>query len=374
VVFAAFRYFNAFGAWMSVGFVAMSRCLSLLNWRVFKSYIGASGQSKRRSYLVLVVWLYGFCMILPSLLGASGKFGYNRFLGKCDFMSNTDDVKDNPNNFFYAIGFFLPFCILTASYYLIYRKSKSSSKYLKSLSHENKQQLESRDGRLTLMILSVSGCFVIFVGPIAMVNIIDHQVEAPKWHLGFFMVYWLQYTLNFIIYALRNEQYRKAYKYFIFMMLRRCFRFHHDPKASIFLLKANNQMLKPRQLQFQLRGLEEELDQPEIKDRGRVDIRVDYSLDNDKSRLSYQGTFEVDSGSPPAIIILPAKLAEVNLPDQQWFGGATNFKVNKTKKKKKGKVTFLSEGGTDSCSCSYISGDNYDCSKQTGRKLSYSYS
>ena len=37
-------------------------------------------------------------------------------------------------------------------------------------------------------------------------------------HLAFFCIYWLQYTLNFIIYAAKWEPYRRAYVEFLNML------------------------------------------------------------------------------------------------------------------------------------------------------------
>ena len=58
-------------------------------------------------------------------------------------------------------------------------------------------------------------CYFLFVMPIALVNIIDDTSTSPKLHLALFCIYWLQYSLNFFIYAARSEQYRKAYWYFL---------------------------------------------------------------------------------------------------------------------------------------------------------------
>ena len=51
-----------------------------------------------------------------------------------------------------------------------------------------------------------------------MINMIDEDVNLPLVHLGFFCLYWLQYSLNFFIYAARSEQFRKAYSYFLKMV------------------------------------------------------------------------------------------------------------------------------------------------------------
>ena len=53
-------------------------------------------------------------------------------------------------------------------------------------------------------------CYFVFVLPITFV----HEVDAYI-HLGALCIYWLQYSLNFVIYAARIEQYRRAYVLFL---------------------------------------------------------------------------------------------------------------------------------------------------------------
>ena len=82
--------------------------------------------------------------------------------------------------------------------------------------HRNiKKALDKRERRTTLTLFMVCFCYFLFVMPIALVNIIDDTSTSPKLHLALFCIYWLQYSLNFFIYAARSEQYRKAYWYFL---------------------------------------------------------------------------------------------------------------------------------------------------------------
>ena len=66
-----------------------------------------------------------------------------------------------------------------------------------------------------MTLFMICFCYFLFVMPIALVNIIDDTHFSPTLHLALFCVYWLQYSLNFFIYAARSEQYRKAYWYFL---------------------------------------------------------------------------------------------------------------------------------------------------------------
>ena len=66
-----------------------------------------------------------------------------------------------------------------------------------------------------MTLFMICFCYFLFVMPIALVNIIDDTHISTQLHLALFCVYWLQYSLNFFIYAARSEQYRKAYWYFL---------------------------------------------------------------------------------------------------------------------------------------------------------------
>ena len=78
-----------------------------------------------------------------------------------------------------------------------------------------KAALDKREKRTTMTLFMICFCYFLFVMPIALVNIIDDTHFSPQLHLALFCVYWLQYSLNFFIYAGRSEQYRKAYWYFL---------------------------------------------------------------------------------------------------------------------------------------------------------------
>jgi len=114
---------------MAVGFVALSRCLSMTSRKLCKFLL----YGNRGFVVIFCIWLYATILVLPSSLGLYGQFGYNRKVGKCDLM-----LKDGiePLMFYYAVepvGFFLPLCIQLVSYFQLWRFSINSTKYLKTL-------------------------------------------------------------------------------------------------------------------------------------------------------------------------------------------------------------------------------------------------
>ena len=89
-------------------------------------------------------------------------------------------------------------------------------RYLKKVGHKNiKKMINKREMRITWTLFFVCFCYFLFVGPISFINMIDNEGNYPQLHLGFFCVYWLQYSLNCLIYVTKSEQYRGASLYFL---------------------------------------------------------------------------------------------------------------------------------------------------------------
>ena len=65
---------------------------------------------------------------------------------------------------------------------------------------------------MTRTLLGISFCYLVFVGPIYICTLANIHGQP---NLICFILYWCQYTTNFVIYAGRSEQYRKAYTQYI---------------------------------------------------------------------------------------------------------------------------------------------------------------
>ena len=72
------------------------------------------------------------------------------------------------------------------------------------------ENISRSEAKITWSLFLVCFCYFIFVLPITFI----HEVHGYV-HLVGMCIYWLQYSLNFIIYAARIEQYRKAYILFL---------------------------------------------------------------------------------------------------------------------------------------------------------------
>ena len=79
---------------------------------------------------------------------------------------------------------------------------------------------------MTWTIFLVCMSYFIFVMPISLLNILDAKVWFPASHVIAFCIYWSQYSLNCLVYAVRSDQYRKAYASFLMMVFGTAKRFY----------------------------------------------------------------------------------------------------------------------------------------------------
>ena len=159
---------------------------------------------------------------------------------------------------------------------------------------ETRKQIENREKRMTWTLFGISFCYVVFVGPIfacSMFNILG------DWNLICFILYWFQvkssktleivisllffkYSFNFVIYAARSEQYRKAYLRYMKEKLPWVFGIRKTQKHNtIFII--NPPISCP------------ELHQNQVK----MDMKLEYSLDLEHEKIihSYTGSIKVIS-------------------------------------------------------------------------------
>ena len=70
--------------------------------------------------------------------------------------------------------------------------------------------------RFSWIVFLICFCFLVFILPFTICDILEETGVVDINHsvrLVTLYMYWLQYTVNFIIYAATSEQYRKAYLY-----------------------------------------------------------------------------------------------------------------------------------------------------------------
>ena len=124
VLYGSLRYINTYASFMSIASVAVSRCLGLcypeVANRVFK-HIWVS---------ILGIWTYAIVLVVPSVSGWYGTFGYDYDLGKCD-MIDSESRLIHPRALFLGIGFTLPFILIVVSYVTMWWRVVKSDLYLR---------------------------------------------------------------------------------------------------------------------------------------------------------------------------------------------------------------------------------------------------
>ena len=104
----------------------MFRCLSVVTPEISK----AVSIKKRNLMMVICIWVYAIILVLPTSLQWYGRFGYDSYLGKCDFLE-TEGTVIHPRKLFLGAGFIVPFFLIVFSYFTIWRTSIRSSSFLK---------------------------------------------------------------------------------------------------------------------------------------------------------------------------------------------------------------------------------------------------
>ena len=105
----------------------MLRCLCICDPKRSKVIFS----SNKNLLIVLGVWVYSFLLVLPTILEVHGKFGYDAELGKCGYLKKDVNETPDPRSLYFSVGFLNPLIIMIISYYKIWRKSMSSSSFLK---------------------------------------------------------------------------------------------------------------------------------------------------------------------------------------------------------------------------------------------------
>ncbi len=78
-----------------------------------------------------------------------------------------------------------------------------------------RHQITARDQRVTSMICTICLCYLACNAPFVAVTLSGVGRKAPIVRKITENVFFMQYTLNFVVYAASNKQYREAYLFFL---------------------------------------------------------------------------------------------------------------------------------------------------------------
>lgn len=196
----------AYASWYGLGFIAVTRACCVFSYRGWNSFC-----TKSRSILIILFfWVLNIFTSLPKLLEQTKVPYYNRFTGVCEvkdlvvLKGYTQTFSQHLLNMPQYLSFGATGVMIFVSYFLIWLKKRSISKAAEKTCEHNKT---NSDNQLTMTILLICVCFVLFVLPLTVTEALNGVVDSNI----IIALYWTQYSINFIIYAGRRDSFRKAY-------------------------------------------------------------------------------------------------------------------------------------------------------------------
>ncbi|KAK3917698.1 Protein trapped in endoderm-1 [Frankliniella fusca] len=193
--------------------------------------------------MVLLVWVAGFSLLVPPLLGVWGCLGLEPRSFSCTILKKDGA---SPKKIFFVVGFALPCTVMAAAYSCIYWRVRRSRAALKAhgtsgsrLSLEavraagnavskNPKEVgkpaaaggvgggggfrRRDDRRLTRLMLTVFCSFLVCFLPLTLFNAMDNLGAPPLLQLLSSVLAWASAVINPFIYAATNRQYRAAYR------------------------------------------------------------------------------------------------------------------------------------------------------------------
>ncbi len=212
---ASFRFVNAFASWMSVALIAVSRCAIVVKPNLANQWFSAC----KGNLICIWVWLFAISLNAPIYTESIGRFGYSCRLGMCTLLPY--DLENQTylqfRALFYAGRYLIPSVLMLGSYVILWCHVWQTDRNLKSILTDTsvlKKSVLRREAKTSRALFLICFCYFIFVTPVAVANVFSINLDVETAQV-LYCIYWLQYSINFFVYAARCEQYREAYLYFL---------------------------------------------------------------------------------------------------------------------------------------------------------------
>ncbi|XP_076306280.1 G-protein coupled receptor moody-like [Tachypleus tridentatus] len=213
VMFPFMRYVNVGLSLMSITAITINRYILIVHQRMYEKIY-------RKCYIAIMIaaiWLFSFAMLLPTLIGVWGRFGYDKKILNCSIL--TVNGKSS-KTFLFIFGFLIPCVTIIVCYARIFWVLKTSASRVRAYSNsETKEQKKNRDAkkrkeewRVTRMVLIIFCSFLVCYLPITIVKVADKQAKYPALHIVGYILIYISASINPIIYGVTNKQYRQAYE------------------------------------------------------------------------------------------------------------------------------------------------------------------
>ncbi|XP_013775723.1 G-protein coupled receptor moody-like [Limulus polyphemus] len=177
ILFPFVQYFNGGSSLLLISAITINRYILIVHPSVYKKVY-------RKRYIIamiITILLFVLVLLLPTLVGAWGRFGYDEKTRECDMI----EVNGRSSKYFlFTFGFSLPSVIIVFCYTRILCVMKRSSKRLQKYNNvqRNDQDAKKRleEWRLTRMILIIFCSFVFCFLPQTVIKIRKAYVLTAK--------------------------------------------------------------------------------------------------------------------------------------------------------------------------------------------------
>ncbi|XP_076306279.1 G-protein coupled receptor moody-like isoform X2 [Tachypleus tridentatus] len=207
------QYLNGGLSLLFVTAIAINRYVLIAHQGLYEKIY----QKRNIAMMIVGICLFAFIVLLPTLIGAWGRFGYDKSILTCTIL----EVDGRSSKaFLFIFGFVIPCITIVVCYARIfYVVKKSSSRLNMYKTVEMKEKKSARDfkrreeeWRVTRMVLIIFCCFLVCYLPNTIVKVIDEQNKYPVLHILVYILIYASASINPIIYGVTNKQYRQAYK------------------------------------------------------------------------------------------------------------------------------------------------------------------
>ncbi|XP_043212106.1 G-protein coupled receptor moody-like [Amphibalanus amphitrite] len=229
VLFPLLRYWNVGCSLLSIAMITINRFVMIAFNNVYNKIY------ERRWVVVqiLFIWGYSFGMLVPTLAGQWGRFGYHPLLMTCTVVRDANG--NSAKKALFLIGFLIPCIAIVICYVGIFLVIVLSDRRMRRHSvkagvKETTQQKKSREERrrknemrITRMSLVIFLTFLLCYLPVTVSKIKDPFVKYPGLHILGYILCYFSACVNPIIYVIMSKQYRQAYKTVLFCRRPRLF-------------------------------------------------------------------------------------------------------------------------------------------------------
>ncbi|XP_054711387.1 G-protein coupled receptor moody-like [Uloborus diversus] len=210
-LFPFFFYGNVAASLMSMTAITFNRFVLINCYPVYNKIYSRLNVA----FMVATCWIFSYAILLPTLTGYWGRFGYDEASFSCTILKNKDGK--SPKKFLFSFAFLLPTVTIVLCYSCIFYKVRSSA--LKVLSHDtpgdkrNSRFLPRKrdDIRVTCTMLASFCTFQICFLPLLIMNVFEEDIRYPILHILASVLAWMSACSNPFIYVLLNKHYREAY-------------------------------------------------------------------------------------------------------------------------------------------------------------------